>query len=65
MTVPDVVVVRLDAPDPARAAHLAFDMDRRPVRVCGDGGRRIPSYLQGEGDDDPCFVEGGINEVSI
>ena len=65
MDVSDVLVVHVDAPDPSCTAHLAFDVDGGTVRVCCDRRCRVSCDLEGERYDDPCFVEAGVDEVSI
>ena len=63
--VSDVLVVHVDAPDPSCAAHFAFDVDGRTVGKCCDGRCRVSRDLERERYDDPCFVEAGVDEVSI
>ena len=65
MHAPHIIIVRLHTADPARAAHVALDVDRRPVGVRGERGRGVVRDAEGHGDDDPGFVQVFVVESAV
>ncbi len=66
MNTADVLVGAVEAPDPAGAAHVALDVDRRPVgEEVRERGRGVAGDAEGQGDDDPRLVELWVLEVCV
>ena len=60
-----VLVGSIEASDPSTATHLTLDVNRRSVgEEVGERRRRVAGDAEGQGDDDPRFVELGILEVA-
>ena len=62
----NVLVDAVETPNPPAAAHLALDVDRRPVgEELREGRRGVAGDAEGHRDDDPRLVELRVLEVAV